>query len=128
MSQIGIIETDKAPKAVGAYSQGVEFNNVYYFSGQLGLDPKTMQLKEGFKDQLAQIMDNVDALLHCVGLTRRDVVKTTVFLTDLNHFPLVNQAYEGYFSAPYPARSCVQVSALPKGGLVEIEVIAARSF
>lgn len=122
-----IISTELAPAAVGTYSQGVELNGVFYFSGQIGLDPKTMTLKEGFRAQLDQIMNNIDGLLKSQDLKRSDIVKTSIFLTDLNNFGEVNEVYQNYFSEPFPARSCVQVSALPKASLVEIEVIAARS-
>ncbi len=121
-----IIQTDKAPAAVGTYSQGVEHNGVYYFSGQIGLDPKTMEMRESFDDQLTQIMNNIDGLLEGTGLTRENIIKTTVFLESLGNFGKVNAAYESFFSRPYPARSCVEVPALPKGALVEIEVLAAK--
>ncbi len=121
-----IIQTDLAPEAVGTYSQGVEYNGVLYFSGQIGLDPKTMELKESFEEQTEQILKNIDGLLESQGLTRENIIKTSIFLTDLAKFGSVNQAYIDYFKEPYPARSCVQVPALPKGALIEIEVIAAR--
>lgn len=119
-----IIQTDKAPEAVGTYSQGVYVNGTYYFSGQIGLDPKTMELAQGFEAQLNQILKNIDGLLESQDLKREHIIKTTIFVTDLKNFPLVNAAYEQYFSKPYPARSCVEVPALPKGAIVEIEVIA----
>lgn len=121
-----IIKTDLAPEAVGTYSQGVEYNGTYYFSGQIGLDPKTMTMEEGFRPQLNQIMKNIDGLLKSQDLTRENIIKTSIFVTDLANFGEVNEVYTEYFSEPYPARSCVQVPALPKGALVEIEVIAAR--
>lgn len=121
-----IINTDKAPAAVGTYSQGVEFNGVSYFSGQIGIDPKTNVLVEGFQAQLDQILRNIDGLLEAQKLTRNDILKTSIFVTDLANFGLVNEAYTKYFQAPYPARSCVQVPALPKGAVVEIEVIAGK--
>lgn len=121
-----IVETDLAPEAVGTYSQGVEHNGVFYFSGQIGLDPKTMTMKDDFQSQIDQIMSNIDGLLESQGLTREHIIKTSIFVTDLGNFDLVNKAYVAYFSRPYPARSCVQVPALPKGALVEIEVIAAQ--
>jgi 2-iminobutanoate/2-iminopropanoate deaminase len=124
--EMKIIQTSKAPEAVGTYSQGVEFNGVIYFSGQIGLDPESMKLQEGFRPQLDQIMKNIDGLLESQNLKREHIIKTSIFLTDLNNFGEVNEVYENYFSKPYPARSCVQVAALPKGSLVEIEVIAAR--
>ena len=122
-----IIATDKAPSAVGTYSQGVQYQGVFYFSGQIGLDIKTGEMKNGFDEQLKQVMTNIDGLLAGTGLTREHILKTTVFLVDLKEFPKVNEAYTNFFKAPYPARSTIQVSGLPKGALVEIEVIAARS-
>ncbi len=124
--QKNIIQTDLAPAAVGTYSQGVEHNGVFYFSGQIGIDPKTSTLKVGFQDQIDQIMNNIDGLLESCSITREHIIKTSIFVTDLNNFELVNQAYIKYFSEPYPARSCVEVPNLPKGALVEIEVIAAK--
>ncbi len=121
-----IIKTDKAPAAVGTYSQGVSLNGTYYFSGQIGLDPANGSLKEGFEAQLQQVLDNIDGLLAACDLTRAHILKTTIFMTDLAQFAKVNQAYEKFFAQPYPARSCVQVPALPKGALIEIEVIAAE--
>jgi 2-iminobutanoate/2-iminopropanoate deaminase len=121
-----IIDTPLAPKAVGTYSQGVLHNGVYYFSGQIGLDPETMTLREGFSNQLNQVLKNIDGLLESQGLKRKNIIKTSIFMTDLAQFSEVNIAYKEYFSAPYPARSCVQVPALPKGAVIEIEVIAAQ--
>jgi 2-iminobutanoate/2-iminopropanoate deaminase len=121
-----IISTDKAPAAVGTYSQGVFFNGVYYFSGQIGLDAKTGELPQGFDAQLANVLKNIDGLLESQQLTRENILKTTIFMTDLTQFGKVNEAYTQFFKSPYPARSTVQVSALPKGAVVEIEVIAAK--
>jgi len=121
-----IVKTDLAPAAVGTYSQGVEYQGVIYFSGQIGLEPKSMAMKEDFQGQIEQIMKNIDGLLQSQDLKRENIIKTSIFVTDLENFGLVNQAYIDYFKEPYPARSCVQVPALPKGALVEIEVIAAR--
>jgi 2-iminobutanoate/2-iminopropanoate deaminase len=121
-----IINTDLAPKAVGTYSQGVEYAGVYYFSGQIGIDPKSQNLVDGFGPQLQQILKNVDGLLTSQNLSRENIIKTSIFLTDLNNFGQVNEAYTEYFKEPYPARSTVEVSKLPKGALVEIEVIAAK--
>ncbi len=121
-----IIATEKAPAAVGTYSQGVFHNGVYYFSGQIGLDAKTGEMATGFDAQLENIMKNIDGLLHSQDLTRSNIIKTTVFMTDLAQFGKVNEAYTKFFVAPYPARSTVQVSALPKGAVVEIEVVAAK--
>lgn len=119
-----IIQTDLAPAAVGTYSQGVEIGGTFYFSGQIGLAPLTMEMENSFQGQLAQIMKNIDGLLKSQNLERSNIIKTSIFLTDLNDFGEVNRVYEEYFTPPYPARSCVQVSKLPKDALVEIEVIA----
>ena len=121
-----IIKTDRAPAAVGTYSQGVEVGGIYHFSGQIGLDPSSMQMVDGFEGQLEQILRNMDGLLESESLSRENIVKTTIFLTNLKRFGEVNAAYEKYFKPPYPARSCVEVPALPKGALVEIEFIASR--
>jgi len=121
-----IVSTDNAPAAVGTYSQGVAVNGTYYFSGQIGLDAKSGQLADGFKAQLDTVMKNIDGLLHSQDLKRDNIVKTSIFLTDLNNFSAVNDAYVAFFKAPYPARSTVEVSKLPKGALVEIEVIAVK--
>ena len=121
-----IIETNLAPAAVGTYSQGVIHAGVYYFSGQIGLDPKTQTMAEGFSLQLKQIMSNIDGLLHSQDLRRENILKTTIFLTDLKNFAEVNTTYQDFFTAPFPARSTVEVSGLPKGALIEIEVIAAK--
>ena len=121
-----IISTNLAPSAVGTYSQGVKYNGVYYFSGQIGLSPDTMEMHSDFDNQLKQILQNIDGLLKSQDLTRSDIIKTTIFLQDLNDFNKVNEAYIQYFSEPYPARSCVQAAKLPKNALVEIEVIAGK--
>jgi 2-iminobutanoate/2-iminopropanoate deaminase len=121
-----IIKTDLAPAAVGTYSQGVEVNGTYYFSGQIGLDPKTMEMRPDFKTQINQIFSNIDGLLKSQNLTRENIVKTTVFVTSLNNFSMVNEAFEQFFKPPYPARSTVELTKLPKDGLVEIEVIAVK--
>ncbi len=120
------VDTKLAPAAVGTYSQGVVYGGLCYFSGQIGLNPETMSMEESFEGQLRQVLKNVDGLLESEGLKRTDVIKTTIFLTSLQDFGMVNSAYENYFSKPYPARSCVEVSALPRGARVEIEVIAAK--
>ena len=121
-----IISTDKAPAAVGTYSQGVFHNGIYYFSGQIGLDAKTGDMPATFDAQLENVLKNIDGLLQSQDLTRANIIKTTIFMTDLAQFGKVNEAYTKFFTAPYPARSTVQVSALPKGAVVEIEVIAAK--
>lgn len=121
-----IINDTPAPKAVGTYSQGAMVNGFYYFSGQIGLNPKTMELVEGFEQQINQIFLNIDSLLKGCSLERSNIIKTTVFVTDLSNFPKVNSSFEQYFKPPYPARSTVEVKGLPKGSLVEIEVIAYK--
>lgn len=118
-----IIHTDDAPAAVGTYSQAVKIGNVVYISGQLGLDPKTMELKEGFVAQAEQAFDNLAAIAKAAGGTLNDTVKFNVSLTDLNDFAKLNEVFNARLSAPYPARAAVQVAALPKGGVVEIEAI-----
>jgi 2-iminobutanoate/2-iminopropanoate deaminase len=121
-----IISTDKAPAAVGTYSQGVFHNGVFYFSGQIGLDAKSGEMPAGFDAQLENVLKNIDGLLSSEGLNRENIIKTTIFMTDLAQFGKVNEAYTKFFTAPYPARSTVQVSALPRGAVVEIEVVAAK--
>lgn len=120
-----ILATDKAPSAVGTYSQGVKHNGVWYFSGQIGLDLQG-NLRDGFDAQLEQVLKNIDGLLEGAGLTRDNILKTTIFMTDLAQFAKVNEAYTKFFKPPFPSRSTVQVSGLPKGAVVEIEVIAAQ--
>jgi 2-iminobutanoate/2-iminopropanoate deaminase len=121
-----IISTDLAPAAVGTYSQGVEHGGVFYFSGQIGIDPKTSELQDGFQNQMDQILKNIDGLLESCSITREHIIKTSIFVTDLGNFNIVNDAYVEYFSEPYPARSCIEVPNLPKDSVVEIEVIAAK--
>ena len=121
-----IIQTNNAPQAIGAYTQGVVFNQTYYFSGMLGINPDTKELENGFEPQLEQIMNNIDALLQSQNLSRNHIIKTTIFIKDLSNFAKVNSAYEQYFDQPYPARSCVEVKGLPKNADIEIEVIAAK--
>ncbi|MCH5277793.1 MAG: reactive intermediate/imine deaminase [Desulfovibrionaceae bacterium] len=120
------IATQAAPAAVGPYSQGVQAGNVVYLSGQLGIDPATGKLAEGgVAAQARQSLTNVLALLDSLGASPEQVVKTTVFLTDMADFQTVNAEYAKVFSRDCPARSCVAVKALPLGGLVEIEAIVA---
>ena len=122
-----IIHTDKAPAAVGAYSQAVKIpsagGSLVYISGQLGFDPETMELRDGFDAQAAQVMDNIEAICEAAGGKLSDVVKFNVSLTDLNDFAALNDVFVANLSEPYPARAAVQVAALPKGGVVEIESI-----
>ena len=118
-----VIHTDHAPAAVGTYSQAIKVGNTVYISGQLGLDPATMQLKEGFDAQARQAFDNLEAIAKAAGGSLNDTVKFNVSLTDLADFALLNTVFEERLSAPYPARAAVQVAALPKDGVVEIEAI-----
>ena len=117
------IQTDKAPAAVGTYSQAVKVGNTVYISGQLGFDPDTMELKEGFEAQAKQVFENIKAICAAAGRTINDVVKFNVSLTDLNDFAALNEVFIANLTEPYPARAAVQVAALPKGGVVEIESI-----
>ena len=120
-----VISTTKAPAAIGPYSQAIQVGNPGYTSGQIPIDPATGQFVEGgIKDQTRQSLLNVKAILEEVGLTMGDVVKTTVFMADMNDFADMNAVYAEFFAEPYPARSAVAVKTLPKGALVEIEVIA----
>ena len=119
-----IISTEQAPKAIGPYSQAVRFGNLVFLSGQLGLDPSTGTLKDGIVAQTRQSLDNIGAILTSLGLTYAHVVKTTVFVKDLDDFATVNDIYGTVFFHYAPARSCVEVSRLPKRALVEIECIA----
>ncbi len=123
MSKVAI-SSDAAPAALGPYSAGVKAGGMVFLSGQLGLDPKTGQLADGVVAQAGQSLENIEALLAAAGAALDNVVKTTVFLADIADFAAVNEVYASRFPEPYPARSAVQVGALPAGALVEIEVIA----
>ncbi len=118
------INSDKAPKAVGPYSQAVQLGKVVFVSGQLGLTEQGQFAGEDVASQTRQSLENIKAILQEAGLDMEDVVKATIFLADMNDFAVVNGIYQEYFSAPFPARACVQVARLPKDGKVEIEVIA----
>ncbi|MHC1749177.1 MAG: RidA family protein [Cellulosilyticaceae bacterium] len=119
-----VIATEKAPKAIGPYSQAIAVGEMLFTSGQLGLDPETMELKDGVVEQAHQSLKNLVAILEAAGTTIDKVVKTTVFLDDMNDFVPVNEVYAQYFKEPYPARSAIEVAKLPKGAKVEIEAIA----
>lgn len=120
-----VINTKSAPSAIGPYSQAIQVGNLVYTSGQIPIDPSTGSFVEGgIKEQTRQSLANVQAILKEAGLTMNDVIKTTVFLADMNDFAEMNSVYAEFFSNPYPARSAVAVKTLPKGALVEIEVIA----
>ena len=119
-----IITTDQAPQAIGTYSQAVKVGNTVYLSGQIPLEPATMQLLEGdMRSQIVRVFENLKAIATAAGGSLADIVKLTVYLTDLNHFPLVNEVMATYFKEPYPARAAVGVSQLPKGATVEMDAI-----
>lgn len=121
-----VISTKAAPAAIGPYSQAVKVGNLVFISGQIPIDPATAIFPEGgIKEQARQSLTNVKAILEEAGLTMANVVKTTVFMADMNDFADMNAVYAEFFAEPYPARSAVAVKTLPKGALVEIEVVAA---
>ena len=119
-----VISTTKAPAAIGPYSQAIRVGNLVYTSGQIPIDPATGEFAEGgIKEQTRQSLLNLKAILEEAGLTMSDVVKTTVFMADMNDFAAMNAVYAEFFAEPYPARSAVAVKTLPKGALVEIEAV-----
>ena len=119
-----IISTDQAPRAIGTYSQAVKCGGSVYLSGQIPLIPETMELVEGdIEAQVRRVFDNLQAVARAAGGSLADVVKLNVFLTDLAHFPTVNQVMAEYFSEPYPARAAIGVAALPKGAAVEMDAV-----
>ena len=120
------IATDLAPAAIGPYSQAVDVDGFLFCSGQLGLDPATGELVEGVEAQAERALRNLGAVLDAAGVAWADVVKTTIFLADIGDFATVNGVYARFMPDPPPARSTIQVAALPKAGLVEIEAIARR--
>ncbi len=123
-----IIQTDRAPCAIGTYSQAVQVGNTVYLSGQIPLVPETMTLVAGDrKAQIRQVFENLRAVAAAAGASLNEVVKLQVFLTDLGDFPLVNEIMGEYFQAPYPARAAVGVAALPKGAAVEMDAILVKS-
>jgi 2-iminobutanoate/2-iminopropanoate deaminase len=119
-----IVNTSGAPAAIGPYSQAVRVGQFLFASGQLGLDPVTGELRDGIEAQARQALANMQAVLAAAGATTKDVVKTTIFLADMADFTVVNRIYAEVFGEEPPARSTVQVAALPKNGLIEIEMIA----
>lgn len=119
------VEAPDAPKAIGSYSQAIIANGFVFAAGQIGSDPKTGQLVEGgIEEQTEQVLKNIAAVLKASGSSMQDVVKTTVFLADINDFAKMNEIYARHFAAPFPARSTVQVARLPRDAKIEIEVIA----
>ena len=124
-----IIETDKAPLAIGPYSQAIRIGDLLYTSGQIALDPHSGEFLAGeIEQETERTIQNISAILQADGLSLDNVVKTTVYLSDLHHFTRMNQVYEKYFIKNKPARACVQVAALPKGAKVEIDAIAISSL
>ena len=122
-----VVNTKAAPAAIGPYSQAIQVGNLVYTSGQIPIDPATGSFVEGgIKEQTRQSLNNVKAILHEAGLSMGNVIKTTVFMADMTDFVAMNEVYAEFFAEPYPARSAVAVKTLPKGALVEIEVIAAN--
>lgn len=125
MSKI-VIATDKAPAAIGTYSQAVNHNGTVYLSGQIPLVPATMEIvSEDFEAQAVQVFENLKAVMEAAGGTLNDMVKVNIFLTDLGQFAKVNEVMARYFEQPYPARAAIQISALPRGAQIEIDGVAA---
>lgn len=124
MTNKAVIHTEKAPAAIGTYSQAIKVNNTVYLSGQIPLDPATMQMVQGdMRAHIVRVFDNLSAVCEAAGGDIRDIVKLNVFLTDLAHFALVNEVMANYFSAPYPARAAIGVASLPRGAQVEMDGI-----
>ncbi|HSG61453.1 MAG TPA: RidA family protein [Pseudomonadales bacterium] len=122
MAEKIIIATDKAPAAIGTYSQAVKVGSTVYLSGQIPLDPVSMQIvSDDFSAQVVQVFQNLTAVTEAAGGSMNDIVKLNIFLTDLSHFATVNEIMSQYFSQPYPARAAIGVKELPKGSLVEMD-------
>jgi reactive intermediate/imine deaminase len=118
-----VIHSDKAPAAIGTYSQAIKAGNTVYLSGQIPLDPATMELVEGFEAQTVQVFENLKSVAEAAGGSFKDIVKLNIFLTDLGNFATVNEVMGRYFQQPYPARAAIGVAALPKGSQVEMDAI-----
>jgi len=119
-----VIHTDKAPQAIGTYSQAVQCGDTVYLSGQIPLVPETMEMVDGnMEAQIRRVFDNLSAVSEAAGGSLADIAKLNIFLTDLGHFPLVNQVMADYFQEPYPARAAVGVAALPKDAAVEMDAV-----
>ena len=119
-----VIFTDKAPKAIGPYSQAIKFGNILFISGQVPVNPATGELTGDIKVQTRQVLENIKSILAAAGASASDVVKTTVFLQNLDDFAAINEIYGAYFPKEAPARSTVEVARIPRGALIEIEAIA----
>ncbi len=122
-----IIQTNQAPAAIGTYSQAVKVGNTVYLSGQIGLDPVSMTLVDGIEAQIIQVFENIKAVVEAAGANLNDIAKLNIFLTDLNHFSLVNEIMARYFQQPYPARAAIGVAALPRNALVEMDGIVCTT-
>lgn len=118
--------TDAAPKAIGPYSVAIEVEDFIFLSGQIPVNPETGEIKETIQEQTNQVLSNIDGILKEAGVTKENIVKTTVFMDDLNEFTEMNAVYEEYFTKPYPARSCIEISRLPKDVKLEIECIVKK--
>ena len=116
-----VIQTEKAPEAIGAYSQAIRIGNAVYLSGQIGLNPTTMEMEKDIESQLHRVFRNLDAVAASAGGSLSDIVKLNIYLTDLKHFNLLNEIMVCYFTLPYPARAAVGVSSLPRSALVEMD-------
>ena len=121
-----VIKTTKAPSAIGTYSQAIKKNNIIFLSGQIGLDPTSMILVEGIEAQIHQVFKNLIEVIKASNATTDDLVKLIIYLTDLNHFSMVNEIMTSYFNEPYPARAAVGVLSLPKGALIEADGFVAE--
>lgn len=122
-----VIHTENAPAAIGTYSQAILVGDTLYLSGQIGLDPYSMELVEGIEAQIRRVFDNLKAVCEAAGGTLADIAKLNIFLTDLSNFQLVNQIMGEYFAQPYPARAALGVASLPKGALVEMDGVVIIS-
>ncbi|OGV49973.1 MAG: reactive intermediate/imine deaminase [Legionellales bacterium RIFCSPHIGHO2_12_FULL_42_9] len=123
------IHTELAPAAIGTYSQAIRFGNTVYLSGQIPLDPKTMQLcSEDIRAQIEQVLMNLSAVCEAAGGKLSQIVKLNVYLIDLNHFPLINEAMSRYFTEPFPARAAIGVAGLPRGALIEMDAVMMLDF
>lgn len=122
-----VISTPHAPAAIGAYSQAICVGDLIFISGQIGLEPESMTLAEGFEAQAEQVFKNLSALAKAAGSSLAEAVKLTVYLTDLSHFAKVNEIMAQYCAEPFPARAAVGVAALPRGALIEIDAVVCRS-
>ncbi|MEE4342957.1 RidA family protein [Pseudomonas alliivorans] len=118
-----VITSEKAPAAIGPYSQAIKAGNTVYMSGQIPLDPKTMELVDGIEAQITQVFENLKSVAEAAGGSFNDIVKLNIFLTDLGHFAKVNEIMGTYFAQPYPARAAIGVAALPRGAQVEMDAI-----